>query len=235
MATASTADAWRQGGGSPDRSFTGSRMPREERAMNPDRSARPGRPAVPPRGRPAERLRPDLDAGRPVPPRRESLRPSRPADGGPAADPRSRGARPAAARPVGARPAAARARAEARPVTGGGRVRGAVAVLGMFLVTLAGAGIDSFVGVGLGVITLATLLASTTVAVLAVRRRDLLSVVASPPLVFVAVAALNIALAPSAIFNLPTIATLLIRGFPTMAMATGVAVVIAVGRLIARR
>jgi len=231
MATASTADAWRQGGGSPDRSFHGSRMPREERAMNPDRSARPGRPPVPPRGRPADRLRSDVDRGRPVPPRRDSLRPDR----GPVDDARRPGARPAGARPVGARPAGARARSDARPVTGGGRVRGSVAVLGMFLVTLVGAGIDSFVGVGLGMITLAALLASTTVAMLVVRRRDMFSVVAAPPLVFIAVAALNIALAPSALFNLPTAATLLIRGFPTMAMAAGVAVVVAVGRLIARR
>ncbi|WP_091764600.1 DUF6542 domain-containing protein [Blastococcus aurantiacus] len=197
--------------------------------MNPDRSARPGRPPVPPRGRPADRLRSDVDRGRPVPPRRESLRPDRSLEHEPA------GARPAGARPADARPAGARARADARPVTGGGTVRGAVAVLGMFLVTLAGAGIDSFVGVGLGMITLAALLGSTGVAMLVVRRRDMFSVVASPPLVFIAVAALNIALAPSALFNLPTIATLLIRGFPTMAMAAGVAVVVAVGRLIARR
>ena len=230
MATASTADAWRQGGGSPDRSFTGSRMPREERAMNPDRSARPGRPPVPPRGRPADRVRSDVDRGRPVPPRRESLRRDRVAEHELADDARRPGARPAGARPVDAR-----ARAEARPATGGGTVRGAVAVVGMFLVTLAGAGIDSFVGVGLGMITLAALLASTAVATLVVRRRDLFSVVAAPPLVFIAVAAVNIALAPSAMFNLPTVATLLIRGFPTMAMAAGVAVVIAVGRRITRR
>ena len=199
--------------------------------MDPDRSARQGRPPVPPRGRPADRLRSDVDRGRPVPPRRDSLRPDR----GPVDDARRPGARPAGARPVGARPAGARARSDARPVTGGGRVRGSVAVLGMFLVTLVGAGIDSFVGVGLGMITLAALLASTTVAMLVVRRRDMFSVVAAPPLVFIAVAALNIALAPSALFNLPTAATLLIRGFPTMAMAAGVAVVVAVGRLIARR
>jgi len=166
-----------------------------------------------------------------VPPRRESLRPDR----GHADDVRQPGDRPAGARPADARPAGARARAEATPVTGGGRVRGAVAVLGMFVVTLIGAGIDSFVGVGLGMITLAALLLSTAVAMLAVRRRDMFSVVASPPLVFIAVAAANIALAPSAQFNLPTIATLLIRGFPTMAMATAVAVVVAIGRLIARR
>lgn len=225
MATASTADAWRQGGGSPDRSFTGSRVPREERAMNPDRSARPGRPPVPPRGHPAE--------SRPVPPRRDSPRRDslRPADRTPA------GSRPSSARPAGARPlddraAATRGRAQAVPAAG---VRGAVAVFGVFLVTLAGAGIDSYVGVGLGVITLAALLGSTTVATLLVRRRDLVSVVVSPPLVFIAVAALNIALAPSATFSLPTVATLLIRGFPTMAMATGIALVLALFRLVARR
>jgi hypothetical protein len=230
MATASTADAWRQHGGSPDRSFPASRMPREERPMNPDRSARPGRPPVPPRSRPADRVRSDVDRGRPVPPRRESLRPDRSFEHDPAGDRRQGGVRP-----VDARPAGARVRADAQPVTGGGRVRGAVALLGMFLVTLAGAGIDSFVGVGLGMITLATLLVSTAAAMLVVRRRDMFSVVASPPLVFIAVAAVNIALAPSALLNLPTVATLLIRGFPTMAMATGVAVVIAVGRLFARR
>ncbi|MBJ7453241.1 MAG: hypothetical protein JHC71_14340 [Blastococcus sp.] len=204
--------------------------------MDPDRSARPGRPPVPPRGRPADRLRSDIDRGRPVPPRRESLRPDRgSADDLRQPGARPGGARPADSRPVDARPAGARVRAEATPVTGGGSIRGAVAVLGMFLVTLVGAGIDSFVGVGLGMITLGALLVSTAVAMLVVRRRDMFSVVASPPLVFIAVAALNIALAPSALFNLPTIATLLIRGFPTMAMATGVALVVAVGRLIARR
>ncbi|WP_197022235.1 DUF6542 domain-containing protein, partial [Candidatus Blastococcus massiliensis] len=151
---------------------------------------------------------------------------------GPAARPPS--ARPAA-RPVDARSAAAHGRSAVDTEHGGGRVRGAVAVLGVFLVTLAGAGIDSFVGIGLGVITLGALLGSATIATLAVRRRDLLSVVVAPPLVFIAVAALNIGLAPSATFNAPTVATLLIRGFPTMAMATGVAVVLALGRLVARR
>ncbi len=201
--------------------------------MNPERSARSGRPPVPPRSRPADRLRSDLDHGRPVPPRRESIRPNRPADRE-AAGSRPPSARPAAARQAEGRPAA-RDLVDARPTTATGRIRGAVAVLGIFLVTLAGAAIDSFVGIGLGVITLSALLLSIAAAVLLVRRRDLFSVVVAPPLVFVAVAAFNIGLAPSASFTLPTVATLLIRGFPTMAMATGLAVVFAVGRLIARR
>lgn len=204
--------------------------------MNPDRSARQGRPPVPPRdrsaARPADRLRP-ADS-RPLPPRREPMRPNRPADralGGsrPVAD------RPPSSRAAEARPAAARDRAVTRASTGGSDLRGIVAVLGIFLVTLAGAAIDSYTGIGLGMITLGALLGSTTVATLAVRRRDLVSVVVSPPLVFIAVAAVNIGLAPSATFSLPTVATLLIRGFPTMAMATGVALVLALFRLITRR
>jgi hypothetical protein len=135
--------------------------------------------------------------------------------------------------PRAAGPARERAAGQAR--TGGGRIRGIVAVLGMFLVTLAGAGIDSFVGIGLGMVTLTALVAVTVLAVLVVRRRDLLSVVVAPPLVFMAVAAVNIGLAPSASFNLPTIATLLVRGFPTMGIATAVAIVLGLIRLASRR
>ena len=137
-------------------------------------------------------------------------------------------------RPRTARPSRERA-ATTSAQSGGGRLRGAVAVIGMFLVTLAGAGIDSFVGIGLGRVTLGALVLATALAALLVRRRDLLSVVVAPPLVFLAVAAVNIGLAPSAHFSLPTIATLLVRGFPTMGIATGVAILLALFRLIARR
>jgi uncharacterized protein DUF6542 len=114
-------------------------------------------------------------------------------------------------------------------------MHGAVAVLGMFVLTLIAAAADSYIGVGLGTITLVALLAATVVACLLVRRRDLLSVVVAPPLVFVAVAVANIVLAPSATLSLPTLATLLIRGFPAMGIAVGAALVLALGRLIARR
>ena len=115
-------------------------------------------------------------------------------------------------------------------------MRGIVAVLAVFLVTLAGAAVDSlFMGMGLGLITLGCLVGSTVLAAALVRRRDVLSVVVAPPLVFAAVACANIALAPSANFNLATMATLLVRGFPTMAMATGAAFVIALIRWAAGR
>jgi hypothetical protein len=108
-------------------------------------------------------------------------------------------------------------------------------VLGAFLVTLAGAAADSYLGVGLGIVTTVALVGSIVVAALLVRRRDLSSVVVAPPLVFVGVAVVNIVLAPSATFSLPTIATLLIRGFPAMAIAVAAALVITVVRVVARR
>jgi hypothetical protein len=110
-----------------------------------------------------------------------------------------------------------------------------VAVVGMFLVTLGGAGTDSFVGIGLGTVTLVAMVSVTALAALVVRRRDLVSVAVAPPLVFVAVAAVNIGLAPSASFSVPTVATLLVRGFPTMGIATAVALVLTLIRLASRR
>ncbi|MCZ2858025.1 DUF6542 domain-containing protein [Blastococcus sp. VKM Ac-2987] len=139
------------------------------------------------------------------------------------------------------RPAARAAQERARGGTAApaatreSKLRGSLAVLGMFLLTLAGCAVDSFVGMGLGMITLVALSASTAAAALLVRRRDLLSVIVAPPLVFVLVAVVNISLAPSATLNLPTMATLLVRGFPTMAVATAIAVVLTLVRLVTRR
>jgi hypothetical protein len=125
---------------------------------------------------------------------------------------------------------------EDRPVDrGGSRLRGIVAVLGVFLVSLAGAAIDSFLGVGLGTVTLLALVASTALATLLVRRRDAVTVIVSPPLVFVLVAVVNVGFAPSASFSLATVATLLVRGFPAMGIATGLALLIGLFRLVTRR
>jgi pentapeptide MXKDX repeat protein len=211
------------------------RMSRER--MSPERPSRPVRAGTPPQARgaapPVRGAAARRDPG--YPRVSEGRRPGDPRAAGRGID-RADERRADERRPP-ARPAES-PRNRAQPVTaetGGGRIRGMVAVLGVFLVTLAGAGFDSFVGIGLGMITLICLVASTVFATLLVRRRDLLSVVVSPPLVFVAVAAVNIGLAPSAHFNLPTIATLLVRGFPTMAIATGTAIVLALFRLVARR
>jgi hypothetical protein len=243
MATASTADAWRHGGQRPERSYPVSRAPMPARSMSAERGARPGRAGGAQPLRPADRIRAAegraaYDSGavdRPRTPVRHAPEPPR--AGGRAAERARPDDRPDDRRPS-ARPAAAPgASAASRPrsTEGRGKVRGIVAVLAMFLVTLAGAGIDSFVGIGLGLVTLGALVAVTAIATWVVRKRDLVSVLVAPPLVFVTVAAFNIGLAPSASFNLPTVATLLVRGFPTMAIATGVALVVALVRLAARR
>jgi hypothetical protein len=226
---------------SPDR-MGRDRMSRDR--IGPERPSRPVRSGAPQsRGTAAGR-----NAGYP-----RVSQGGRPLDGRGARDPRDRDPRardsreirdpsrgearerPAERRPA-ARPSEGGRTRQAAPVeAGNGRLRGVVAVIGIFLITLAGAGADSFVGIGLDMITLVCLVVSTVFGTLLVRRRDLMSVVVAPPLVFVAVAAVNIGLAPSAHFTLPTVATLLVRGFPTMAIATGAAIVLALFRLIARR
>jgi hypothetical protein len=190
-----------------------------------------------PRSRPSDRERPP--AGRRVPP--PAVRDDRDDEWG--YDRRPAGRDRAPERGAERRPSAparsprderSPAAARREPAPGPGK-RGYVVVLGMFLVTLAAAAADSYLGVGLGMVTLIALLLSSVVACLLVRRRDLLSVVVAPPLVFLGVVLVNIALAPSATFSLPTVATLLIRGFPAMGIAIGVSFVLFLGRLVARR
>ncbi|RBY95198.1 hypothetical protein DQ237_16095 [Blastococcus sp. TF02-8] len=231
MATASTAGAW-QSGARPDRPYP-ARAPRP--SVGSERPTRGSRPSAPVPGRAGDRLRAaereyghDRFEAAPAPRRgsdrpRPTDRPQRPERPERAERPGSRGAQ-AGARPRTAAPAARES-----------KLRGVVAVAGMFLLTLAGCGIDSFVGTGLGLITLVALAASTSMAALLVRRRDLLTVVVAPPLVFVLVAVVNAAVAPSATLNAATIATLLVRGFPTMAAATVAAVLLALFRLVSRR
>ncbi|MGY2080469.1 DUF6542 domain-containing protein [Modestobacter sp. SYSU DS0657] len=195
-------------------------LPRDARGRAPDRGRAPERRRPDPRGtdpweatgarRPA-----DLDPrrsrdSRPVPPPRRNA---------PAAGPR-RGGSTTAGGPAS---------------TTGPRVPGLLAVFGAFVVTLAAAAADSYIGIGLGTLTLVVLTASSGFAALVVRRRDLMTVLVSPPLVFIGVALLNIALAPSATFTLPTLATLLVRGFPAMAIATCAAVAVWLFRLVTRR
>jgi hypothetical protein len=139
--------------------------------------------------------------------------------------------RQADARRAGARPQERYAPTQ----SGGGRLRGVVAVLLVFLVTLAGAAADSLLGVGLGTLTLIALVGSTLLAAWLVRRRDLVSVLVAPPLVFVAVAVADLAIAPSAHFSLTAMAPLLIKGFPAMGAATLVGLVLAAVRRAAGR
>jgi hypothetical protein len=150
---------------------------------------------------------------------------------------RSHGARRPPAPGAGAADEESAARSASRQVPGpsGRQVRGAIAVLGMFVLTLLAAAADSYIGVGLGLITLVALILASGIAALVVRRSDLMSVVIAPPLVFVGVAVVNMALAPSASVSLPTWATLLIRGFPAMCFGVAATIVVAVARKIAHR
>ena len=117
----------------------------------------------------------------------------------------------------------------------GPRVHGALAVFGMLLVTLLAAGLDSFIGNGLGLVSLVALTLASGFAALVTRRRDLLTVLVAPPLVYVLVAVVNVALAPAATLSLPSLATLLVRGFPAMGIATAAVVVVSLVRLATRR
>ena len=237
------ADAWQQSGRT-DRPYRGPWAERPMAAERPDRAGRP-RPPVPSRrsvdrDRADYRDQPSQYTRPPVPRRPEQSRPeqSRPQQSRPVVrdhDPRNEWRaepRGSAARP-GRRPAPA-------VETGGSKLRGVLGVLAVFLVTLAAAGVESFLSTGLGLITTVALIASTVVATFVVRRRDLLSVVVCPPLVFVAVATVNMIAAPSVhlsgvkAFGLLMI-TLLVQNFPAMAVATGAALVIGIIRLAARR
>jgi predicted transporter len=100
--------------------------------------------------------------------------------------------------------------------------------------------VESFIATGLGIMTTIALAASTAVAALIVRRRDLLSVMVCPPIVFTAVAVVNMVAAPSVhisgvkAFGLLMVTTL-VQNFPAMGIATGLGLVIGLIRLAARR
>jgi hypothetical protein len=276
MASASTADTWRETGARRERR-SAPRSPRPEAADG----QRIARPPVPPR--PAPRMRstdiPPLPehlvrAGRaraaddelsstrppvsraPMPPRPEPTRaaaPGRPVErslpveldrpvehDGPLEDSRpveydrrADGRDSADGRRRGARPAEARAAGRGAPQPEQGRLRGWAAVAVVLLVTLAGTAADLYLGGGLGFISLVALTASSVMATLLVRRSDLVSTVIAPPLVFIVsgVAATTV----FSTFNLAAVATLLIRGFPAMAVATGASLALALVRWAARR
>jgi hypothetical protein len=208
VSTMSAADAWQQTG------------------------RRSARRTPPPPARPADRRRsPDLASADRWPAAEDSAEFSRPSAARRPGDPRQADPRYADPRQAGARPQERYAPAQ----TGGGRLRGVVAVLMVLLVTLAGAAADSLIGVGLGTLTLIALVGSTVVATLLVRRRDLASVLVAPPLIFVAVAVADLAIAPSAHFSLTAMAPLLIKGFPAMGAATAAGLVLAVLRRAAGR
>ncbi|MFW3173023.1 DUF6542 domain-containing protein, partial [Geodermatophilus sp. CPCC 206100] len=141
---------------------------------------------------------------------------------------------PATGRRRTARPAEARAAGRRQPEPErGSRLRGWAAVAAVLVVTFAGAAADLYLGAGLGLPTLVALTGSSALAALLVRRRDLVSTVVAPPLVFIVAG--TAATAVLSTFTLTAVAAMVIRGFPAMAIATGVALTFAIIRWAARR
>jgi hypothetical protein len=109
-----------------------------------------------------------------------------------------------------------------------------------FVVTLAGGAFDLVTGPGLRRGFAIALVAGAVLAAMLVRTTDLFAVVVSPPLVYLTVSALATIPHADGAFSSKTrlsalLANWLVYGFPEMAAATGLAVVIAAIRLLARR
>jgi len=68
-----------------------------------------------------------------------------------------------------------------------------------------------------------------------VRRHDVVTVVLAPPLVFAFVAVLEIVLAPTLSLSPTVLASVLVRGFPAMGIATAIALVVCGYRIIRHR
>jgi len=139
---------------------------------------------------------------------------------------------PRAGRRGSDRPRAISGRTQA---TGRFTLTGLGAVAFIFAVTLALATAESLLGIGLRLITLVALAGSTLLAGLWVRRSDIATIVVAPPLVFALVAAGEIVLAPTLAFTPTVLASILVRGFPTMAIATAVALLVCGYRLAQHR
>jgi len=105
----------------------------------------------------------------------------------------------------------------------------------VFVATLAVATFESLLGIGLRTLTLLALSGSTLLAGLWVRRGDIATIVVAPPLVFALVAALEIVLAPTLMFTPTVLASVLVRGFPTMSIATAIALLLCGYRIIRHR
>jgi len=117
---------------------------------------------------------------------------------------------------------------------------GAGAVALAFVVTLAGGSFDLLTGPGLRRGFAIALVVGAVLAAALVRTRDLFVVAVSPPLIYMLVSLLATFPRSNGAFESKTkftalLANWLVYGFPEMATATGLAVVIAIVRLLMRR
>ncbi len=112
---------------------------------------------------------------------------------------------------------------------------GAGAVLLMTGAGALGAATDILLGPALGTATTIMLAVGTVVAAWLVRRRNLLSVVIAPPLVYLLLIVAALLLASDIGVTLTGLAAALVYGFPAMAIATTLGVLVASGRHVAAR
>lgn len=119
-------------------------------------------------------------------------------------------------------------------------VTGAGAILLMFVVAAGGAVVDMFTGPGgLRRIFAVSLVVGAVLAALLVRHRGLWTVLIAPPLLYVVMSLLSTLAAPEGVFDSTSklwaaLVGWLVYGFPEIAIATGLAAVIAGVRFASR-
>jgi hypothetical protein len=99
---------------------------------------------------------------------------------------------------------------------------------------LIGAILDYLFSDRIGVVTTVGLTLGAVVAALVTRKRDLVSVIVAPPIVYAVIATIVLLISSRAI-GVTSIADVAIRGFPAMALATGLAALISGIRLVKSR
>jgi hypothetical protein len=122
-------------------------------------------------------------------------------------------------------------------VRSGSSLTGLGAVLVIVVLSAVGGGVDLLTGTGLRLVFAGGLVLGSAVAAALVRRGSLLMVVLAPPLVYLVASAVEVLAAPGGAGSIGTLTDAatgwLVYGFPAIATATGVAVVIAGIRLAA--
>lgn len=125
-----------------------------------------------------------------------------------------------------------------RAATGGSSSALVMAGFGGVVMVLVGALVGAIVDYlfidRLGVVTTIGLTVGAAAAALITRKRDLVSVMVAPPIVYALIAIVVLAISDRAV-AITSIADTAIRGFPAMALATGVAALIAGIRLLTSR
>jgi exosortase/archaeosortase len=124
--------------------------------------------------------------------------------------------------------------------SGGVTLTGVGAIALAFVIALAGAGVDLVTGPGLRRVFAISLVIGAVVAILLVRVKDAYAVAVSPPLIYMTISVLAGIAHSSTVFGSKRLfgaqlVSWLVYGFPEMALATALAVVIAVSRYLMSR